>query len=297
VDDPVAHLRRDPLPGPVVAEEHEQGVVAHPVLLQPGHQFADQLVQIGDVVGEVLLVVVDGLPLRLRVPVGAVRGRLVGGVGEHHRVVQEERVTLVPGDEVDGPVAHQVGAVLAVRVVEFLAVDLQSGVGVPGRPAGELPEAVLVEPEVLGPVEPAAELPLAGDPRRVPGLLEEVGEGDRVRLEPAEPGVVADVVLPGHELHPGRGAQRLDVAVLEPHPAGGQPVQVRRLVRGAAVTPQALVPEVVGQDEHDVRPVRRRERGGEGGGREGEKEADHFGSFFLGRGSGRARSVFSPSSP
>ena len=56
----------------------------------------------------------------------------------------------------------------------------------------------------------------------------------------------------GHELAPGRAAQRLHVVILQLDPLRRQPVQGRGLDLGAVVPdiPEALV---VHQDEHDVR--------------------------------------------
>ncbi len=56
---------------------------------------ADELVHVRDHVGEVFDVFVGVLAIRFRVPVGAIGRWLVGRVGEHHWVVQEEGLRFV----------------------------------------------------------------------------------------------------------------------------------------------------------------------------------------------------------
>lgn len=61
-----------------------------------------------------------------------------------------------------------------------------------------------------------------------------------------------DVLPAGHELAPGRAAQRLHVVILQLDSFRRQPVQGRGLDLGSVVPdiPEALV---IHQDEHDVR--------------------------------------------
>ena len=61
-----------------------------------------------------LLSLVCFFALRFGIPIGAVGRRLVGGVGEHHRVVEEERFRFVLLDELEGEVVDEIGAVLAI---------------------------------------------------------------------------------------------------------------------------------------------------------------------------------------
>ena len=79
-----------------------------------------------------------------------------------------------------------------------------------------------------------------------------MAEGALFRVHDAEGLPVAEVVLAGHELHPGGGAERLREGVAEEHAFGGEAVEVGRFVGLAAVAAQAFVAEVVGQDEEDV---------------------------------------------
>ncbi len=74
------------------------------------------------------------------------------------------------------------------------------------------------------------QLPLAADPSDVAGFFQQVREGRRRARQGTEVQLIADIVEAGHELHPGRRAQRLHVAMLEAHAGSCQAVQVRRLV-------------------------------------------------------------------
>ena len=57
-----------------------------------------------------------------------------------------------------------------------------------------------------------------------------------------------------HQGRPRRAAERTVVELREAHAAGGQAVQIRRLDL-AAVTAEVGVAQVIGQDQHDVRPL------------------------------------------
>jgi hypothetical protein len=137
------------------------------------------------------------------------------------------------------------------------------------RPAEEAEE--LVEPAPLRvPGGGVAEVPLADQPRDVPGGAEAVGEG-RFRERQtdlragtgvelvAEPRLVAAGEHPG----PGRRAVRAGhVAVGEPGAGLRQRVEVRRGDVAAAVDADVGVAHVVADDEDDVRL---RRVGGAGG--------------------------------
>ena len=73
------------------------------------------------------------------------------------------------------------------------------------------------------------------------------------RIQDAEVSVVAEVVLPRHDLDPRRRAQRLRITMIEPHPRPRQLVQHRRLILLAAIAPKALIADIVGHDQHNVR--------------------------------------------
>lgn len=75
-------------------------------------------------------------------------------------------------------------------------------------------------------------------------------------------------VLSGHDARPRRRAERAGgEGVGEPDPAGGEAVDVRRLVERAAKTAEIANAEVIREDQHDVGPV--------GGGGHCRSEDDH----------------------
>src|SRR5439155_15054795 len=111
-----------------------------------------------------------------------------------------------------------------------------------------------------------AETPLADECGRVPGVLQDLGDRPVLRPEgyvpslrpaavPADPAVPG--VQPGHEGAPRRGADRAaGVALGKADALARQPVDVWRLDLRLPVAAEVAVPEVVGQDEDDVRFVR-----------------------------------------
>ena len=109
-----------------------------------------------------------------------------------------------------------------------------------------------------GALEAVAQLPFARDARRVAGVLEQIAERLLRRIEMAEVRVVAAIADARHQRHARRRAERLHVALLEPHARRGELVHHRRLVALAAIGRDALVAEVVNEDEHDIRLWRRR---------------------------------------
>ena len=115
------------------------------------------------------------------------------------------------------------------------------------------------------PAVAGAQVPLAEDAGDVALLLEHLGQGQPVRgdgeraagAEHAAGHAVAPAVAPGHDaVAAGRTDRCRGVGVGEAHALAGQPVAVRRRVR-AAVAGQVAVPQVVGQDDDDVRPFGR----------------------------------------
>ncbi len=196
----------------------------------------------------------------------------LGGVGRlgrlHHR---------------DGPVGEVVREVVALRV----GVDLDRGVvlqqpvrvvqvGEAVQEAVEAVEAALARPGVpragVGAVGVLGQVPLPDHQRRVALVAQDLRRrGDVLRqlhriAREARVGV-GDVahpdrvrVEPGQEGRARRRAHRRDVEVGVAQPTRREGVQVRRRDL-RAVAPEVGEPEVVGQDDHDVRlALRRRPR-------------------------------------
>lgn len=124
-----------------------------------------------------------------------------------------------------------------------------------------LPEAVFIEAKFFGKRGVVTELPFSGDTRGVSGVLEEMGEGGAGGVQFAEAVVVSDIVLPGHELGPGRRAERLGISAIEAHASGGEAVEIRCAVGSPATGADTLVAKIVGEDEDDI-GFRGRGRGG-----------------------------------
>ena len=231
---PAIEATDDPTAGAVVAEEEDERVLAKATLLETRDEPADETVHEADHLGEVPAIIVDPLSRGTRIPVGTVGRGLEGGMSEHHRVVQQKwlrassRGMGVTGDEVERVVLHERRAVLAVAKILLHPVDLEAWVGVTRWSAGVLPETALVKAEVPGKVRLLTQLPLPADGSGVAPFLEDVRECPLRRREQAEADVVPDVGPARHQLHPRRCAERLDVAVREPHTAGCQPVKMRR---------------------------------------------------------------------
>ena len=272
--------RRDAGRRAVVADEQDQRVPLQPVLDELRPYPAHQMVHVGHHSGEPLLVrrrvagprrgAVEGVA-RSR---GAAARRPVAQPGrddervvrQRHRVVDEERFARrrirrrVLIDRLEHEVVRQ------VRPEDVVAPCLLAVVRHQGRPpvaraatlAAQLPQPVFVEPRLLrrrplvDHVEVVRQLPLAGDHRPVARLRQYMGERDVGRVEVHELPVVPVVVQPRHQLDPGRRAQRLRVPVLEPHPLGGDAVELRSLVGRAAVCAECLDAEIVGEDDDDV---------------------------------------------
>lgn len=253
---PPFELAGDPAVRPVVAEEEQQRVVANAEFVEFRHDASHHLVHVGGHVGEMLRGLLLVFTVGLRIPVRAVGRRLKRVVGEDHRVIEEERLLLVFGNEFQGEVVDQLRAVLAVVEVFFDAVVFQIRVRIARRAARLLPEAGLVEPEVLRRIDLMPELPFAANSGGIARVLHEMPEGCLRAQQRAKVDVVPHVVAPRHELHPRRRAKRLHVAVFKTHTVGGEFVDDGRLIRLAAVRGDALVAEVIDHDEDDVGPLR-----------------------------------------
>ena len=213
---------------------------------------------------------VAGGPEPLWIPVGRVRCGVERAVGKDHRVVDEEGLLLVCVDEVANEVGADLGAILAIRVLLFFPVEfeqrvdeapIESGSTFLGTtPAGMLPKTGFFEAKVLWRILLLAQLPFAGDCGGVTRCLELVGKGGLSSVQHAELNVIADIVLPGHDLCPRRRADRVGETVGKTDASLGQFIEVGRLAGFAAVGGQGFVTHVVGHDEDDVGPGKGAER-------------------------------------
>ena len=264
---------------PVVGGEEDERPAAQAEFLDMGHEFADLFVEIGHVVGvEVAALLGVGRPHD-------------GAVHQRRRVVEEERLVLVPVDEVECEPMADVGVVHLAFALHGLPVPDVVVFPVPSarRRVGDR----LVEP----PVERrTAHLPpfprVAGG---VTGLPQDSGEGRFGGSLRVAGGLVrhpagAEPVAAGGQQAARRPAQRGGVHVVEAQPGSGQLVDVGGLEGVGAVAAHAVKPVVVGEDENDVRAGGRggcRRRGGfrgrtrSGGGHQG---ADQNASVSHGRG-------------
>jgi len=254
-------LAGDGAVGAVVAEEEQQRVVANAEFSEFGVETTNHFVHESRHVGEVFGAFVEVLADGRWVPVGAVWSGLKRIVGEDHRVVKEERAVLFSGDEIEREVVDELGAVTALRILFFHALLFQARVGVTGWAAGLLPEQGFVKAEVLGGIRFFAELPFAADSGGVTGLFEEVRKGGLAAEQGAEVEVVVEVVATRHELHPGGRAERLRMAVFKAQTVRCEPVEMRGLVRLAAIGGDAFVAKVIGHDEYDIGRSLSRQRG------------------------------------
>ena len=262
-------VARQPFAAVVVGEEDER-VAGQAQLLQHAGDPSDALVGALDhrhVVGpraRVLLVRLHEprVSRRDRRLVGHLERPVRGVVGD----LEEERTLRVLLNEADRPLGDQIGhvsvgvdrravfeeVVCAVRIGVLVIID---------EPAQESEE--VVEPVRVGlELRAIAEMPLAHQGRRVSGVLQELrqrlaggwqsasagGRRGQRRLEAR-----ALIVAPGHQHRAGRRARRRGVEVGEPDAVGRQPVDVRRPDVGSAVTSVVAVPDIVHDDEDDVR--------------------------------------------
>ena len=169
------------------------------------------------------------------------------------------------------------GVALAAQVVVVSQAGREDGIGVEPLQLLERLEAavddrpadagVRVHPEAGQRGTGAGHLHLADQHRRETEIPHVVSQGQLPRLERVLVGhrAVRGHVAAGVDAGPGRTAQRrLAVGAGEPHPAGGEPVDVRGLQVRVAVAGQVVPPELVAHDEQDVGVVlQRRLQGGE----------------------------------
>ena len=100
----------------VVAGENDERVFGQAELVERRHDSADAFVDAGDHrrVGRVLVAADGRLVFELR---DQFLLRFVRRVDAEVRQIQEERLILVPLDEIDGVIGEKVGQVLALRIV------------------------------------------------------------------------------------------------------------------------------------------------------------------------------------
>ena len=190
--------------------------------------------------------------------VGVERG---GGVGP---LVQPPH--RVGGDEIAG-VAVQFADRLAVAD-EVRRVPVRGGgVVLRGEPP---PEPVVARLRLGGRVELAVEVPLAEVPAVVPGGVQHARQRG-LRRSQVDGGAFGNPVVharpprrpAGQQAGPARRAdRRRRVELREPHALRRQPVDAGGLDDGVPVTAEVSVPEVVAEDEQDVRAIEFRRRAG-----------------------------------
>ena len=235
--------------GAVIAGEDHERLLAEPLAVEFGHQPADELVHVGDVVGEQILAV--------WLAVG--RGQDVG-VNVGQRVVDVKRPVLVAVDEVEYEPLAQIGHVLSLRPVLLFAVD-RVGVSLRRGPVGAAPLGadVLVEAPVgrlqrdLAPLARAGGGVAAGlkqlrDHHLLVTAGLEVGDGRLVVARHAS----AEAVAAGHHQRPRGAAVGRAVAGRKSDPVRRERVDVRRREVVGPVTAHRSDTEVVGEDHDDV---------------------------------------------
>ena len=170
----------------------------------------------------------------------AVGSRLQRPVCQGHREIHEERFVLVPFHEIDDVVGKDVLAIFALHVFQEPAVFVDDRALVTGTfllCVMSMPHAKLVESGILDSLAcrpcfwhfvgrvVGMELPFPGNACPVASVGKQVAERHFVRGDETEPDVVAEVVLAGHQLDPGRCAQGLHMGAFEADSASGHAVE------------------------------------------------------------------------
>ena len=162
----------------VVAGENHQRVLGQPKLIELRQDAANAFVDARDH-RRVRRIV---MPARRRLvlePLDQLLLRLVRRVHAEVRQVQEERLVLVPLDEIDRAVRQKIGQVLTLRILG-LRVGLE--IEMPARRLNRLVEAALARMML----RTFAQVPLAEHAGRVAGLLQRVGDRDLVQRQPRD---------------------------------------------------------------------------------------------------------------
>ncbi len=167
-------------------------------------------------------------------------------------------------DQADGVLADQVGEIARLGRAAVVVPEVGRLLGVL-----EVVEAAAVEaPEVIiaalqrPELRRRAQVPLADQPRLVAGLLEQRGQGGMFGRQAHgaqaqglfQPHRQTVLVAAGDQPRAGGRADRgIGIGLHEPEPLLGQAIDVGGLVVGPAVAADVGVPQVVGQQEDDVR--------------------------------------------
>ena len=111
-------------------------------------------------------------------------------------------------NEIADEVTCNIRTIFSFSVVYRLAIDLESGIEIARimslfvrMPSGVLPQAGLVETEVLGGISLLAQLPFAGYAGCVAALLQQMSKRCLVPVQDPEPHVITHVVDARHDLH------------------------------------------------------------------------------------------------
>ncbi len=199
---------------------------------------------------------------------------------------------MILSDEIEGLFREQVVGVFAVlaaaiarQMDDLLVLPQVVGIIEMGLVLIEMPIEVIEALEIGDPPGTGiAQAPFAYGRRPVAGLLQVLGHGEVIGLEPDLVGkIVADssvaVVEACHEAAPGGCADgRTRIALRESQTLGGHAIHMGRQNPLLAIAPHVGIAEVVGENDHDVRlglngVVRRRPQ--ERRGRERQRPSAH----------------------
>ncbi len=205
------------------------------------------------------------------------------------RDFQKEWTAGVVADERDGPLGQLVPQIPLVlnrgRVLPEIGLPIAAHVRVPVDVARQKTPEVVEAVSIGLELRLETQVPLADETRRIAGVLQELRQRAprrrkadvearrrrrRIGLDRTlEPHPL--LVAARHEPSPRRRThRRVGVEVGQPDPFAREPVEVRGLDIRRAVAAKIAIPEIVGHDEHDVRPSLGRSaprHGGDSGGR------------------------------
>ena len=252
----------------VVGEEHDQRLLLQARFLDgfdhPTDVFVHDLDHLPvDLDVEAVLAPVPALPWSV---LGRVVPALVGIVWSRLGQVDQERLVLVPLDEVDGVIGHQVGGiallggqpVLFPPVLATRLVDVDPVIDVPREEADELVEALVDRVVFLG----ITKMPLAEEGGSVALRFQHFGKGRLLRSEagvtvvprrehPADPAAL--LVATGQQRRTGRAADgAIGMEIGETNAARGQGIDVRGLESIVPEASEIPIPQVIRQNDDEV---------------------------------------------